>query len=101
MIISFEIPLEFRERAQAIALELTDPALGDLVDGYWIDEMQLLAALAFDRHEVGLLKNGQMLGHRLAGHIEAQAELAQCLAVFAVQPIQQLTTAGICQSFEN
>jgi hypothetical protein len=36
-----------------------------------------------------------MLGHRLSRHVEALAQLAKCLAVLDMQPIQQLPAARI------
>ena len=40
------------EGAQSPLLEFADPAVGDLVDRYGVDEVQLLAATSLRRHEV-------------------------------------------------
>ena len=57
----------------------------------------LLAALPPPGDEVRCFEDGEVLGHRLAGHIQAAAQLAQGLAVLHVQPIQQLPAARIGQ----
>ena len=57
MIFSFQRFLSFDSAARRGALELSDPALGDLVDRHRIDEVQLLAALALGGDEVGLLQD--------------------------------------------
>src|SRR5476651_477182 len=101
MTFSFQLALEGGERAQMAALELPDPALGDRVDRHRIDEMQLLAALAPGSNEVRLLEDPQMLGDRLACHVEPLAELDQGLSVAAVQAIEQAPAAGVGQGAEN
>jgi putative oxidoreductase len=42
-----------------------------------------------------------MLGDRLPAHRQPFAQLAQRLAAFPVQPVQQLTAAGVCQGAED
>src|SRR5438093_2120651 len=97
----FEILLEPGERAQARPLELPDPAVGDRMDRHRIDEMQLLAALAPRRQQVGFFENGEMLRHGLAGHVVPFAQLAQRLAVLPAEAIQQPPAIGIRQGAED
>src|SRR5262245_39225681 len=101
MVLSFELSLEVRQGAQARALEFSDPALGDRVDRHRVDEVELLAALALRRHQIGVLENSEMLGDRLARHIESPAQLPERLAVVRVQPVEQLPAAGIGKRAKN
>src|SRR5260363_59657 len=93
--------LQFAERGQLGALEFPDPALADLVDRHWIEEMQLLAAVPECRDQVGGLENRQMLGHGLPRHCEAVAELGQGLAVARMEPVEQCTPRGVRQRLED
>src|SRR5262245_11961525 len=97
----FKSFLQLRDRAQAGPLELPYPTVGDRVNRDRIDEMELLAALALRRQQVGLLEDAEMLRHRLAGHVESLAQLAQRLAVLASEAVQQLATARIRQRAEH
>src|SRR6516165_5601642 len=90
MVFSSKDSFEFRECIQARRIELADPALGDLVDRHGIDEVQFFTTVPPPGHEIGLLKNRQMLRDRLAGHVQSLAQLAKRLTISAVQPIQQL-----------
>jgi hypothetical protein len=101
MVFSFKGSFEFRECIQAWRIELADPAFGHLVDRHRIDEVQFFATVPPPGHEIGLLKNRQMLRHRLAGHVQSLAQLAERLTISAVQPIQQLPTASIGQSVKH
>src|ERR1700730_4961292 len=98
---SFKLSLELRKCAESGQLEFADPAFGDLVDRHGIDEVHLFSPLPFPGHEIGLLENRQMLRDRLAGHAQPLAQLAQRLAIPAVQPIQQLPTICIGQSAKH
>src|SRR5580704_154761 len=98
---SFKLSLELRKCAQSVSLEFADPAFGDLVDRNRIDKVQLFSALPLPGHEIGLLEYRQMLRDRLAGHAQPLAQLAQRLAIPAVQPIQQLPTICIGQSAKH
>src|SRR5712671_3295012 len=73
MVFSFQLPLEFRECAQAWPLELANPALGNLVDRHRVYEVKLFAPLSLPRHEVRILQNRQMLRDRLARHVQSLA----------------------------
>jgi len=101
MVFSFKGSFEFSECIQGWCIELADPAFGDLVDRHGIDEVQLFTAVPPPGHEIGLLKNRQVLRDRLAGHVQSLAQLAQRLTVPAVQPIQQLPTVCIGQSAKH
>src|SRR5262245_20649766 len=97
----FKPSLELPERTQTLPLELPYPTVRDRVDRHRIDEMELLAALALRRQQVGRLENGEMLRHRLAAHVGSLAQLAQRLAVLASEAVQQLATARIRQRAED
>src|SRR5262245_7416137 len=71
------------------------------MDGYRIDEMQLLATLALRRQQVCFLENGEMLRHRLAAHVEPAAQLTQRLAVLPPQAVQEPPAAWIRESAED
>src|SRR6516165_2068761 len=81
MVFSFKGSFEFRESVQARRIELADPAFGDLVDRHGIDKVQLFTTVSPPGHEIGLLKNRQMLRHRLAGHVQSLAQLAERLTI--------------------
>ncbi len=82
------------------AFEFPDPAFADLVDRHRIEVVQLLAAAPHGGDEIGVLQNGQMLAHRLPGHIEPRAELVKRLAVVGAQPVEQFPAARIGQRLE-
>ena len=63
--------------------------------------MQLFAASAAYRNQICFFQNGKMLRDRLAGHFQPLAQLAQGLAIPAVEPIQQLPTICIGQSAKH
>src|SRR3984893_10156472 len=98
---SFKLSLELRKCAESGQLEFADPAFGDLVDRHGIDEVHLFSPLPFPGHEIGLLENRQMLRDRLAGHAQPLAQLAQRLAIPAVQPLPQPPAARIGQSAKH
>ncbi len=50
---------------------------------------------------MGGLQDGQMLAHRLTGHVEADAQLAQVLAIAGVQPIEEQAPARVGQCLEH
>src|ERR1700735_2913672 len=83
-----------------MTLEFADPALGNLVDGDGVDEVQFLATLSLDRDQVGALQYRQMLGHGLTGHIESCAQFIEGLPITTVQTVQQGAAAGISQGAE-
>ena len=63
------------QRAEPPSLEFPDPALVDLVERHWIQVVELLAALADGRHEVGRLEDVEVLAHRLTRHPQPRAEI--------------------------
>ena len=63
--------------------------------------MQLLPALADGGHQAGGFEDGEVLAHRLAGHAEPVAELAQVLALAGLQPVEQLAPTGVGQGAEH
>src|SRR6267142_1917792 len=77
----FEPLLEIAQCAQAPALILFDPTIVDLMKRHRIEIVQLLAPAPDGRHHVGGFEQDEMFGHRLAGHVEMFAKLAQSLAV--------------------
>ncbi len=63
--------------------------------------MQLFATAPDGGDEVRPLQNDEMLGDRLARHVEELAQPAERLAVFAAQLIEQLPAARIGEGLEN
>ena len=63
--------------------------------------MEFLATLSDGRHEVGCLKDRQVLADRLPGHVETIGELAKVLSVAGVQAVQQLPATGIGERLED
>src|ERR1700756_1419396 len=98
MVFSFQVSLQIGQGLQSRALEFADPAFGDVLDRHGIDEVQLFTAVPLPGYEIGFLKNRQMLRDRLAGHVEPLAQLAERLAIPALQSIQQLPAARVGQS---
>jgi|ERR1051325_12052872 len=93
--------LELIERLQAAPLELAHPAVVDLVDRNWIEEVQLLAAAPRDGHEVRGLELVQVLCHGLARHVELAAELGQRESAASEQPIEELASSRIGERPED
>ena len=84
-----------------VALIFADPAFVNFVDRHGVQVMQLLAAAPNDGHQVGVFKQTQVFGHRLAGHVQLPAQFAEGLPALAVQYIEQLAAALIGQGFEH
>src|ERR1700760_2655343 len=99
--LAFQRPLEVGERLDAAAVELAHPAVGDLLDRRRIEEMQLLAPVLPGGDQIGLLQQGQVLGHRLAAHVQSFAQLGQGLSATVVQPVQELAPTGVGQGLEH
>ena len=93
--------LQIGQGVDAGAVVVLDPTLRDLVDGGGVQEVQLLPTTANRGQEVGRLQDGQVLAHRLAGHVLAFAELLQALAAGVVQAVEQAPAAGVGQSPEH
>ena len=83
------------------ALELVDPALLDLVQRDRIEVVQLLPPAPHRADQVGGLQDGQMLGHRLTGHVDPPAQLPERLPVLLVQPVQQTPAGLVGQRLED
>src|SRR5262249_25138772 len=77
------------------------PAVVDLVDGYGVQEVELLAAAPRRADEVRFLEQRQVLGHRLAAHLHPFAELAECEPTRLVKPVEQLPPARIREGLEH
>jgi len=63
--------------------------------------MQFVAALPHNRHQIRIFQQPKMFRHRLPGHLQADAKLAQRLPVILFQPVQQLSAGRIGQRFEH
>lgn len=96
----FETLFQIAQRLKAMAFVFADPALGDLLDGHWIEVVQLFAPSPDHGDQIRLLQQQQMLGDRLTRHVEVFAQLAQRLPVAPVQLIEQLSAAFIREGFE-
>jgi len=73
---------------QSGMLEFADPAFGDFVDGYRVDEVKSFSAFAPPGDKIRLLQNSQMFRHGLPGHIQPITEFTQGLSVLLAQPIE-------------
>jgi hypothetical protein len=73
----------------------------DLLDWHRVEVVPFLPALPDDGHEVGGLEHGQVLGHRLAGHIQVHAELLQGLPVAFAQPVEHQPAGGVSKGTED
>ncbi|MCY1561545.1 hypothetical protein D9M68_988120 [compost metagenome] len=87
--------------AQAGALELSDPALVNLVQRHGVQVVQLFPALPDDGDEVGRFELLQVLRHGLAGHVHVLTQGRERLAVVLVQQIQQAPATRVGQRFED
>lgn len=63
--------------------------------------MKPLPSLSFPRHQVCPLENREVLGDSLTRHIEALAQISECLPIFLVQAVKELPAASIRQSLEK
>ena len=82
-------------------LKFADPALGDLSNGHWIDEMKPLSSISSPGDEVAFFENSQMFGYGLPGHAEAVAKFAESLPISLAQPIEKLAAAAIGEGLED
>ena len=69
--------------------------------GAGVEVVELLPAAADGRDEVGRLEDREVLAHRLAGHVQPCAELAERLAVPFVQAVEQEPPARVGQRPED
>ncbi len=97
----FEIPFQIAQHLKVIALIFGNPTLVDLVQGHWIEVMQLLASAPLDGNEIRRLQKHQMFGHCLSRHGEMLTKVPERLPAARAQFIEQLASAGISQGFEN
>src|SRR5262249_5378871 len=98
---AFEAPFQVRQRLQARSLIFSDPPIRDLVDRNGVQVMELLPSAFLRNDELRVLENREGLHHRLARHVAASAELAQCAAVPRMQPVEELTPDGIGKRAED
>ena len=91
----FSLKISFQpcERLQTGMFEFADPALGDFVDGYGIDEVKAFSAIALPGDEVAFLQDSEVFRDRLAGHVETFAKFSESLAVFESQAVKKLASA--------
>ena len=69
--------------------------------GAAFEVVQLLPAPPHGRDQVGGLQDPQVFAHRLAGHGQPDAQLAERLALPGVEAVEQLAPAGIGQRLEH
>jgi hypothetical protein len=93
--------LEVGEGAQLDALVLVYPAIGDVVDGDRVEEVELVATAAAGGDEICLLEDTKVLGDCLARHLDAFTELREGLPVFGEEPVEKQASAGICEGSED
>jgi hypothetical protein len=89
------------QRVEPRLFELADPAHVDLLNGHWIQVMELLAAVFNGRDEIGSFQQGQMLAHGLPRHTHVAAEVAERAAVSIVKTVEQFSPRLVSQGFEN
>src|SRR5262249_37344471 len=80
--------------AHAWPVVAADPPLGELADRCRVEVMELLAAAADRRDQIGCFEDVEVLAHRLPRHLELAAELTQRLPVASVQRVEQAPPAG-------
>ena len=66
-----------------------------------IQIVKLLAAVADDGDEICIFELLEMLRHRLPSHVHMTAQRRQRLPVLLVKKIEQTSTGGIRQRFED
>jgi hypothetical protein len=92
---------EIDEGAQGRPLKPADPAIGDLLDGHWIEVVQAFAAAPLADNQIGGLQDVEVLGHRLAAHSVSQTELAKRLAAAFAEAVEQGPPDGVGQGLED
>ena len=70
------------QRTQALAFVFSNPTLVNLVNRHGIEVVQLLAPTPNGGDEIRLFQQRQVLGDRLAGHVEVFAQFTQGLSIF-------------------
>src|SRR5262249_39493813 len=98
---SLQSLLQVRQRLEARLLEFRDPALIDLLQRNWVEEVQLFAAAPDGRDQICSFQHPQVLRDSLSCHVEVLAQLIERAAVMSVQQVEQLAPAGIRQSLEK
>ena len=97
----FEVFLQIAQRLQAIALIFANPAFVNLVQRHWIEIVQFFASTPDAGHQIGPFQHRQMLGNGLPRHVQLPAQFGQCLPVFSMQLIQQLSPAWVRQRLKH
>ena len=96
-----EAGFQLAQRLEAMTFIFAEPAFGEFVQGCGIEVMQFFAPAPDRGDQIRRLEQGQMFGHRLAGHVEMPAQCANVLPVIRQQLIEQLPAAFIGQRFEQ
>jgi hypothetical protein len=89
-LVLLRLSFELAQRLETGTLELVDPPVLELVDRDRVEVVQLLPPSPEGADQVGGFEDGQMLGGRLARHLEAGAQLAKGLPLALVQPVEQI-----------
>ena len=84
-----------------MALIFADPAIVNFLQRQRIKIVQFLAPAPDRRNEVSSFKKREMLRHRLSGHGQVFAKLAQGLAVGYVQLVEKFPAARIGKRLEH
>lgn len=101
MRLSFEVSFEIAQRAQTMAFEFSNPALGDFIDRNGVEVMELFAPAPDGRDQICLFEYCEVFRYSLTRHIEFLTQFTQRLSAPCVKPIQQLPPARICERFEH
>jgi len=70
-------------------LEFANPALVNLVDRNGIEVVELFTSLPLHGDEIGVFEQFEVLGDRLASHVQAGAEFGKRLSVLCVETIDK------------
>ncbi len=77
------------------------PSVTDLLDRHRIEKVPLLPPASHRHYQPGRLQDAEMLGDRLAGHLQPAAQLAETQAVGIEKPIEDPSSGAVRQCFED
>ena len=86
---------EVGERRRPLAGVLTDPPVGDQLDGDGVEEVELLATGASGHDHARPLQDPQVLHHPEPAHLHAFEELGERAAVALEEPVEKVAPGGV------
>ena len=96
-----EFLFQLAQRLEAMAFVFCNPILLDLLNRHRVEIVAFLSPMPDDDHEPCFFQQVEMLGDRLARHVEVFAELVQRQSIVIVKPVKQMPAARIGKRFEN